>query len=256
MTVSYWLSRLCSLTTHARGAHAARLACLALVAAAGTATAQEWSMSFYIQQAFPKQTNTNKQIEAINAAFGSDFDTWDDVANLSIGTQLYRRFSDVLLLGGEFDYSAGSLDGEATVETEAGPAQLAFEQRYSVFANLMFAAKYLPCRSCSTVVPFAYGALGVAYEKDRTTLTLRNEYVDQGLRVDNDGWFPAYTAGIGLDLFPFANKAWYLEVGTAYYWGRLKHSVAASGELAPAPEVEADTDSTGPNYWLGFGVKF
>jgi len=256
MIVNTCLSRLWFLSTPGKGPRVAVLAAVALVAAVGPATAQEWSMSFYIQQAFPKQTNTNKQIEAINATFGSDFDTWDDVANLSIGTQLYHRVSDVLLVGGEFDYSRGSLDGTATVETEAGPAELAFEQKYSVFANLLFAAKYLPCRTCSTVVPFAYGALGVAYEKDTTTLTLRNEYLDEDLRVENDGWFPAYTAGIGLDLYPFANKAWYLEVGTAYYWGRLTHMVPASGSLAPAPEVEADTDSTGPNYWLGFGVKF
>jgi hypothetical protein len=30
----------------------------------------------------------------------------------------------------------------------------------------------------------------------------------------------------------------------------------ARGSLAPAPEVLADTDSTGPNYWLGVGRRF
>jgi hypothetical protein len=97
---------------------------------------------------------------------------------------------------------------------------------------------------------------GVAYEKDRTTLTLRNDFLDEGLEVRNDGWFPVATAGLGLNVALSARRTCFLEAGIAYFWGRLEHQVAASGALAPAPEVTADTDSTGPNYWLGFAWRF
>lgn len=215
-----------------------------------------WTLVGYIQQSFPKQTNTNRQIDQINQMFGTDFDTWDDVVNLSAGLQLHRQVSPRWLVGGELDFSTGAIDGSATVPTEAGPARLAFEQKYSVYANLMAAARYFPCDACTQWRPFLYGAAGVAYEKDTTTLTLRNEYVDEGLRVENDGWFPAWTVGVGIDWHAFGDPDWFLELGVAYYWGRLKHNAAAEGSLAPAPEVLADTDSTGPNWWIGVGKRF
>ena len=80
--------------------------------APGPAAAAEttgWSTSFYLQQAFPKQTRTNAQIEQINETFGVDFDTWDDVANLSLGAKLFRRVSDAWLVGIELDYSTITL---------------------------------------------------------------------------------------------------------------------------------------------------
>lgn len=227
--------------------------------APGPAAAAEttgWSTSFYLQQAFPKQTRTNAQIEQINDTFGVDFDTWDDVANLSVGAKLFRRVSESWLVGIELDYSAGGIDGEATIPTEAGPARLAFEQKYSIWTDLMVAAHYFPCRSCERVKPFFLMAAGAAYEKDRTTLTLTNDYLDEGLRVDNDGWFPAATVGVGVEITLSADRAWFLEAGGAYFWGRLEHHVPAEGSLAPAPEVLADNDSTGPNYWIGIGRRF
>jgi hypothetical protein len=228
------------------------------VAAAFPAAGEEapWAVSVYIQEAFPKQTRTNQQIEQINAAFGSDFETWDDIHNLSLGAKVFRRVAPRWLVGVEVDWSAGEISGEETVETLAGPAELAFEQRYSVFANAMAAAHFLPCPDCRRVEPFLLGGLGVAYEKDRTTLTLRNEYLDEGLFVDNDGWFPVATAGVGIEVPLSARRVWFLEAGVAYYWGRLEHHVPATGSLAPAPEVLADTDSTGPNYWLGLHWRF
>lgn len=215
-----------------------------------------WSTVFYVQQSFPKQTRTNDQIHQINDAFGVHFDDWSDVANLSAGAQLYRDLRPSFGVGLEVDYSRGSLDGKATVPTAAGPARLAFEQRYSVYANLLAVARYRPCSSCRRVTPFVYAGAGIAYEKDGTTLTLRNEFLDESLRVDNDGTFPVATAGVGCDIDLGPHHAWFLEIGGAYYWGRLKHSVAAHGALAPAPQVTADTDSTGPNYWLGVGWRF
>lgn len=224
----------------------------------GPAPAQEpgWSASLYLQEAFPKQTRTNAQIEEINAAFGTRFDTWDDVHNLSVGIKLLRQVSSRWQVGIEADWSAGEISGTATIPTEAGPARLDFEQRYSVFADLMAAAHYFPCAGCRRIEPFVLLGAGVAYEKDRTTLTLRNEYLDEGLFVDNDGWFPVATAGLGVQVPLSARRAWRLEAGLAYFWGRLEHQVPARGSLAPAPEVTADTDSTGPNYWLGLAWRF
>ena len=64
---------------------------LALVAAAAPSGAVEKSFDLYLQEAFPKQTRTNAQIAEINAAFGTDFDDWDDVHNLSLGAKLLWR---------------------------------------------------------------------------------------------------------------------------------------------------------------------
>lgn len=242
-----------------RGAVRVLLAAALAVAAGGPAAAQgepSWVAVGYLQQSFPKQTTTNAQIEQINQAFGSDFDTWDDVVNLSLGLQLHRRLSETWLLGGELDFSRGAIDGSAEVMTEAGPATLSFEQSYAVFANLMVATRYLPCPSCTTWRPVLYGAAGVAYERDTTTLDLTNELLDEHLRVENDGFFPVATAGVAVDAHLFPDRTWFLELGAAYYWGRLEHTVAAEGSLAPSPEVTADTDSTGPNWWLGVGRHF
>ena len=59
-------------------------------------------------------------------------------------------------------------------------------------------------------MPFIYGGVGFGYEKDRTTLTLKNDYIDEELRVDNDGWFPTFSAGLGIDvpLFRAAVVRW------------------------------------------------
>jgi hypothetical protein len=210
----------------------------------------------YLQQAFPKQTRTNAQIQEINQMFGTHFDTWDDIANLSIGTQLYFQLSPRWKVGAELDYSRGGISGSGSVPTEAGPASITFEQKYSVYADLLAIAQFLPCSSCSRLSPFLYGGAGIGYERDKTRLRLANDLIDSRLEVDNDGTFPVLTAGVGADWFFTAGRRWYLEAGVAYYWGRLDHQVAASGDLAPAPTVRADNDTTGPNYWLGLGIRF
>lgn len=230
---------------------------LSTAAVAGAAgAAQPWSLTVLLQEGFPKQTRTNQQIEQINQAFGTDFDTWDDVANLNLGVVALNRVAPRWEVGFEVDYSRGSIDGEATVDTEAGPARLAFEQKYSIYADLLALTHFRLCAACEKVVPFALGGLGVVYEKDRTTLELGNDYFhDTLVRVDNDGWFPAATVGVGLDAYLFGRDDWYLQAGVAYFWGRLEHKVPASGSLV-GPEVTADTDTTGPNVWLGVGFRF
>jgi hypothetical protein len=214
------------------------------------------SFNFYVQQAWPKQTQTNDQIQQINQTFGTDFDDWSDVPNLSIGAQLLWRVSPYWKVGMQVDYGAGSIEGSAQVPTEAGPAKLSFEQRYDVYADLYAVAQVFPWPEWKKVLPFLYGGIGVAYESDTTTLKLQNSLIDEGLRVENDGWFPTYTAGFGIDVPFSAQSPWHCEIGVAYVWARMTNQVHARGSLAPAPTVTADTDLTGPNYWLGIGRSF
>jgi hypothetical protein len=120
----------------------------------------------------------------------------------------------------------------------------------------MAVVQYRPLGKEGRWIPFLVAGVGMAYEKDRTLLTLRNDLLDDTLlQVDNSGWFPILTAGAGIDVYPKGRRDWYLEIGLSYSWARLKHDVAASGTLAP-PTVTADTDSTGPNVWLGIGRRF
>src|SRR5512135_682265 len=77
-----------------------------------------WSATFYLQQSWPKQTETNRQIrQDINGTFGSHFRTWEDVANLNLGLQLFRELSPAWKVGLELDGSAGGIDGSETVDT-------------------------------------------------------------------------------------------------------------------------------------------
>jgi hypothetical protein len=215
-----------------------------------------WTATVYLQQSWPKQTETNRQIKDINAAMGTSFKTWDDVANLNLGAQVYRDLDPRWKLGLELDYSRGKIDGAATVATLAGPATLRFEQKYTIYADLLLLAQFRPLGANRRWVPFLQAGAGLAYEKDRTLLTMRNPVLDETLvHVDNDGWFPMYTFGVGVDVYFSDKRAWYAEAGASYSWARLKHDVSASGSLVP-PTVKADTDSTGPNVWLGIGRRF
>lgn len=240
-----------------RSAVAAVLAVLVSTASLGAQEPGDRWWTLYLQRAWPKQTTANAQIEQINDLFGVDFDTWDDTTNLSLGTQLFWQVDRRWKVGVELDMSWGQIDGEATVATDfAGPANLKFVQKYALFANLMAAAHFLPCPSCERAVPFVLGAAGVGYEKDTTQLTLHNTFFYQRLEVENEGWFPVATVGVGVDIPLGPARAWFFELGTAYYWGRLDHMVPAEGSLAPAPKVRADTDSTGPNVWIGVARRF
>jgi opacity protein-like surface antigen len=215
-----------------------------------------WSATVYLQQSWPKQTEANRQIKDINTGFGSDFKTWDDVANLNLGLQVFRDLDACWKVGLELDYSQGRIHGTQTVDTVAGPATLAFEQKYTIYADLMVVAQYSPWGRQGRWIPFLTAGLGVAYDKDRTLLTLRNDFLDETLaQVDNSGWFPILTAGTGVDVYLTERRTWYAEAGLSYSWARLKHQVPASGALVQ-PQVKADTDSTGPNVWLGLGRRF
>lgn len=215
-----------------------------------------WSMTAYLQQSWPKQTETNRQIREINATFGAAFRTWDGVPNLNLGLQLFRELDPKWKVGLGLDWSRGKIDGTTTVDTPAGAATLAFKQEYSIYADFFVLAQYRPLGANGRWVPFLLGGVGLAYEKDRTRLALRNGVLDESLQVDNSGWFPIATFGVGVDAYVSDRRTWCAEAGLSYSWARLRHSVPASGSLAPSPTVTADTDSTGPNVWLGLGRRF
>ena len=240
--------------------HASRALAAGLLLAGVPALAQNrpgpWSTTVYLQQSWPKQTETNRQIKEINTTFGAGFRNWDDVANLNLGVQVFRDLDPRWKVGVEFDYSRGRISGAKTVETLAGPAALAFEQKYTLYADLLAVAQFRPLGPEGRWVPFVQAGLGYAYERDQTRLTLRNDLIDDGLSVDNRGGFPMLTVGAGLDVYLNARRTCYGEAGVSYSWARLQHSVAATGSLAPAPSVTADTDSTGPNVWVGLGWRF
>jgi hypothetical protein len=214
------------------------------------------SATVYLQRGWPKQSETNRQIRDINQTFGTGFHTWDDVANLNLGAQVFRPVHPRWSLGFEVDYSRGRIHGAHGVDTAAGPAQLDFEQSYSIYADILGVAEFLPLGRERRWIPFLQIGLGVAYERGATSLRLTNDYLDERLKVQDSGWFPLLTLGGGLDVFLTGQRTWYLEFGASYSWGRLKHSVPAEGSLAPSPTVVADTDSTGPNVWLGLGLRF
>ena len=233
-------------------------ACLLVAAGPGSAQvpATPWSLTAYLQQSWPKQTETNRQIREVNTTFGSAFKTWEDVANLNLGVLALRELDPRWKAGIEFDYSKGKISGTTTVDTPAGPAALAFEQKYSVYADLMAVVQFRPLGSHGRWVPFLQGGLGYAYQKGRSALTLRNDFMDEGLQAEDSGWFPVLTAGVGVDAYFSDRRIWFVEVGASYSWARLKHTVPATGSLAPAPTAISDTDSTGPNVWLGLGRRF
>ncbi|GLH73953.1 hypothetical protein GETHLI_24550 [Geothrix limicola] len=229
-------------------------------------TAQEapgpWSATIYLQQSWPKQTETNRQIKDINAALGSSFKTWDDVANLNLGLQVFRDLDPHWKVGLEWDVSKGRIHGTSTTTfvtiAPQDPVTYAFEQKYTLYTDLLAVAQYRPLGTQHRWTPFLLLGLGVAYEEDHTTLTMQSNFAplnDTLVQVDNHGWFPMLTAGVGVDVYLTERRAWYVEAGASYTWARLKHDVPAHGSLVP-PTVRADTDSTGPNVWLGLGRRF
>jgi hypothetical protein len=236
------------------------------VFAQGQEVSGPWSNTFYLQQSWPKQTETNRQIkEDINGTFGTNFKTWDDVANLNIGLLTLRTVTPAWKVGFEIDYSRGRIHGSTPVPDSplgVGPGTVSFEQKYSIYADLLAMVQYRPFGERGRFVPFLSGGVGMAYEKDTTTLGFSSS-LGAGdfelLRVNNSGWFPMLTLGIGMDAYLTERRTWFLEVGLSYSWARMKHNVSASGLLPQSTgmtTVTADTDSTGPNVLFGIGRRF
>jgi hypothetical protein len=243
-----------------------RLACAltGLALAAPGLRAQEelpWSVTGYFQQSWPKQTETNDQIkQQINAPLGTHFKTWDEVTTLNLGVLALRTLTPTWKLGIEADWSAGQISGtEPVADFGFGPGSVAFKQRYCTYADFQCMAQYRPLGGAGRWSPFVSAAVGLAYEKDFTTLGFQSALDGSNtllLRVDNHGFFPLLNCGIGVDYFLSPARTWYLEGEAGYSWCRLKHQAQAVGAMAPGPTVTADTDDTGPNLLLGIGRRF
>ena len=185
------------------------------VSLSGQGTDPTWSITGYLQQSWPKQTETNRQIkEDINGGLGTHFQAWEDVPNLNVGLIGLRRLSPGWKVGLELDYSRGRLHGQEAVDLSGyglGPGSVSFEQKYSLYADLLVMAQYRPLGEGGRWVPFLSGGAGLAYEQDATRLGFASS-VSAGdyelLRVDNRGWFPMLTAGLGLDAYLSDRRDW------------------------------------------------
>jgi hypothetical protein len=220
-----------------------------------------WSLAGYVQQSWPKQTETNRQIkDEINGALGTNFKTWADVANINLGAVGMKKLAPHWNLGFEADWSAGQISGtESVADFGFGPGEVAFKQRYSTYADLQLMTQFRPLGCSGRWDPFLAAAVGLAYDKDYTTLTFAGAGGGPSallLRVDNHGFFPILNCGIGVDYFLSSSRVWFIEAEAGYSWCRLKHQAQAAGLEAPAPRVTADSDSTGPNVLLGVGCHF
>lgn len=67
------------------------------------------SFSFYVQQAWPQQSVTKRQLQDINRMFGTNFDDWSDVPDLSLGPQLSWRVAPRDRLSVQVDHGSGSI---------------------------------------------------------------------------------------------------------------------------------------------------
>jgi hypothetical protein len=213
-----------------------------------------WNVVGYFQQSFPKQTKTNDQIDDLNSQFGTGFPTWDDTLNGNIGVFVLRTITRKLSAGVQFDYSAGRIGGREVVVTDLGDADIEFEQRYHHYIDLMGAVRYNFREDGNRLVPFLYGAAGVAHERDTSQLTIRNQFLDENLSVENSMAMPLGSVGAGVDLM-FEN-GFFIEGMGSYTWGNKTKVVRAQGSLRSGDTIEANSQLTGPNYSIGVGKTF
>ncbi len=110
------------------------LACalVAPVPAAAQDAPEPWSAMVYLQQSWPKQTETNRQIKQdINGTLGTSFQTWDDGADLNLGLLVFRAVAPKWKAGFEQKYSVHA-DLQAMVQNRlhglAHPLQVIVER--------------------------------------------------------------------------------------------------------------------------------
>jgi len=220
-----------------------------------------WSVVGYLQQGWPKNTETNGQIRnQINPSLGTHYGTWSDTPNVNLGALVLRTVSPRWKVGMEADWSSGSIGGNQSGQSEAlGSGSVYFKEKYKTYADLQVLVQVRPFGEQGRVVPFLSAASGIAYDNDTTTLSFTSS---QGgdpmelLHVNNHGWFPILNLGIGMDVFLSAKRVWFVETQAAYTWARLKRNAPASGLIVDTPTVVDDTDDTGPNVLLGLGRRF
>jgi hypothetical protein len=220
-----------------------------------------WSVTGYLEQSWPKQTTTNRQIrQDINGAYGTHFETWDDVPNLNLGVIVLKKVAPKWKVGLDADWSMGSISGTEYLQNSSiGPGSLAFKEKYMTYADLQAIVQVRPLGEEGRVVPYLSAAAGVAYDRDATTIDFTSSLdgtTYKMLRVDNHGFFPVLNLGVGMDVFLSARREWYVEAQAGYCWARLKRDAPASGLAATGTTATDDTDDTGPNVQIGIGRRF
>jgi hypothetical protein len=228
----------------------------ALPAAAQLTTGERW-LTVRFQRSWPDQGRTNDLIEQINEDFGADFDTWDDENVGHLGVSAVWRTTRHLRVGVDVDYYRGSLENSAQVPVAGGgTATLELDHKYTALFETTAVAQYMPWPALDPALPFLFAGVGFGYAKDRLTLRLGDQEELASATVHQNGFFPLFSIGAGVDLTLFRSPDWYLQAGAAYAWGSLETSAPVEGELAPGATATIGTDVRGPRVWLGVGSRF
>jgi len=115
--------------------------------------------------------------------------------------QLFLQLSPAWKVGFQVDYSSGAIDVSRPSDTELVRRSSRSSRSTPSTLTSTLSPTTSPAARAATFVPFLYGGVGIAYEEDTTTLTLTNDYIDEYLLVENDGFFPSYSAGVGFDWY-------------------------------------------------------
>jgi hypothetical protein len=228
----------------------------ALPAPAQLTTGERW-LTLRLQRSWPDQGRTNELIALINQEFGTDFEDWNDQNVAQLGLSALWRTSRRIRVGIDVDYSRGALENSSQVPVEGGgTVQFELDHKYTALFEVMAVAQFTPWPAMDPAQPFFFAGAGLGYAKDRLTLRLGSQEELARATVHQDGAFPLFAIGAGVDLSLFRSPDWYLQAGAAYAWGSLETSAPIEGELAAGGTAVVATDVQGPRVWLGVGSRF
>ena len=228
----------------------------ALPAAAQLTTGERW-LTVRFQRSWPDQGRTNDLIAQINDDFGAAFDDWNDENVGHVGVSAVWRTTRLLRVGVDVAYFRGALQNSYQVATPGGgTAALELDHKYTALFETMAVAHYMPWPAMDPALPFAFAGIGFGYAKDRLTLRLGDQDELASATVHQNGFFPLFSIGAGVDLTLFRSPDWYLQAGAAYAWGSLETSAPVEGDLAPGATATIETNVRGPRVWLGVGSRF
>lgn len=242
---------------NARTPGIALLALLAALPAAAQLTTGERWLTLRLQRSWPDQGGTNDLIELINGQFDTELEDWDDQNVGHLGVSAVWRTARRLRIGIDLDYSRGALENSAQVPVEGGgTVTLELDHKYTALFEVMAVAQFMPWPALDPALPFFFAGAGVGYAKDRLTLRLGDQEELASATVHQDGFFPLFSIGAGVDVALFRNPDWYLQAGAAYAWGSLETLAPVEGDLFPGAEAVVETNVRGPRLWLGVGSRF
>jgi hypothetical protein len=209
----------------------------------------------YIQQTWPAQTSTNKQISDISSMLQTEpgLKDWSDKMNLNIGGDIRSPIGKGFYFGGRFDYSTGKIKQTVDAQTPYGPSKLHFNQEFSYYLDALAIVK--KNFGNGRIKPFLLAGTGFFASKDNTLVDL------EGLgdfSVSNKSFAPTSLVEGGIDVN--MGKRFFFETAGGYQWGHFSKEQPATGTLAPifAPtgRVPADNNINGPFYRVGAGLRF